>query len=187
MLTNALPARQPSPLGPAAPSLRAVGDLFRPSGGSLPNVTIPNCPALPDWDQQRPYLTGQYLLESLEVEDASTSRQQPLESFSSAVQEIVGVVQHWLCCTSYATLTMLHWLCYTSFAVPALLNSLFYICCNPILCLGPDMSTLAVSPSCASVSTCLKNVKHVTCQIWFWLHLYALNKCTHHVPESLRR
>ncbi|DBA91460.1 hypothetical protein WJX77_003506 [Trebouxia sp. C0004] len=89
VLTNALPARGLSPLGPSAPAARAVGDLFRPPGGSLPNVAVPNCPALPDWNQQRPYLTGQYLMESLEVEQPSTSRQQPLESFSPAVQEIV--------------------------------------------------------------------------------------------------
>ncbi len=94
MLTNALPARGLSPLGPSAPAARAVGDLFRPPGGSLPNVAVPNCPALPDWNQQRPYLTGQYLMESLEVEEPSTSRQQALESFSPAVQEIVGKLPH---------------------------------------------------------------------------------------------
>ena len=89
-VANVLPARGPSPLGPSAPAARAVGDLFRPPGGSFPNVHIPNCPALPDWNQQRPYLTGQYLMESLELEDASASQHQPLESFSPAVQEIVG-------------------------------------------------------------------------------------------------
>ena len=94
-LKNALPApRGPSPLGPpAAPpstNIQRVGDLFRPPGGSLPNVAIPECPALPAWNQQRPYLTGQYLLESLELEDASASRHQALESFSPAVQELVG-------------------------------------------------------------------------------------------------
>ena len=56
----------------------------------MPNVAVPNCPALPDWNRQRPYLTGQYLMESLEVEEPSTSRQQALESFSPAVQELVG-------------------------------------------------------------------------------------------------
>ncbi|KAL0053447.1 hypothetical protein WJX82_005855 [Trebouxia sp. C0006] len=89
VLTNALPARGLSPLGPPTPAARAVGDLFRPPGGSLPNVAVPKCPALPDWNQQRPYLTGQYLMESLEVEEPSTSRQQALESFSPAVQELV--------------------------------------------------------------------------------------------------
>lgn len=94
VLANALPARGPSPLGGPAPTpaARPVGDLFRPPGGSLPNVAVPNCPALPDWNQQRPYLTGQYLLESLELEDESAGRHQPLESFSPAVQEIVGTL-----------------------------------------------------------------------------------------------
>ena len=92
VLTNALPARGPSPLGPTTPAARPVGDLFRPPGGSLPNVAVPNCPALPDWNQQRPYLTGQYLMESLELEDDSASRHQALESFSPAVQEIVGML-----------------------------------------------------------------------------------------------
>lgn len=103
VLTNALPARGPSPLGaPAlAPAARPVGDLFRPPGGSLPNVAVPNCPALPDWNQQRPYLTGQYLMDSLELEDDSASRHQALESFSPAVQEIVGTLHPallWLLC-----------------------------------------------------------------------------------------
>ncbi|KAL3137516.1 hypothetical protein ABBQ38_004802 [Trebouxia sp. C0009 RCD-2024] len=89
VLTNALPARGPSPLGAPTPAARPVGDLFRPPGGSLPNVAVPNCPALPDWNQQRPYLTGQYLMDSLELEDTSGSRHQALESFSPAVQEIV--------------------------------------------------------------------------------------------------
>lgn len=89
VLANPLPARGPSPLGAPTPAARPVGDLFRPPGGSLPNVAVPNCPALPDWNQQRPYLTGQYLMESLELEDGSASRQQALESFSPAVQEIV--------------------------------------------------------------------------------------------------
>ena len=89
-----MPSRGPSPLGPPAvqarADTRAVGDLFRPPGGSLPGVAIPDCPALPSWNQQRPYLTGQYLLESLDLQDASTSRQQALESFSPGVQEVVG-------------------------------------------------------------------------------------------------
>jgi len=89
-----LPARGLSPLGTPTPAARAVGDLFRPPGGSLPNVAVPKCPALPDWNQQRPYLTGQYLMESLEVEEPSTSRQQALESFSPAVQELVGKLPH---------------------------------------------------------------------------------------------
>lgn len=94
VLASALPARGPSPLGAPAPTraARPVGDLFRPPGGSLPNVAVPNCPALPDWNQQRPYLTGQYLMESLELEDESASRHQALESFSPAVQEIVGTL-----------------------------------------------------------------------------------------------
>ena len=54
-------------------------------------MAVPNCPALPDWNQQRPYLTGQYLMESLELEDDSANRHQALDSFSPAVQEIVGM------------------------------------------------------------------------------------------------
>ena len=96
VLTNALPARQPSPLGLTNPSLNpkanAFGDLFGPPGGSLPNVAVPNCPELPDWNHQRPYLTGQWLMEGLEAEEGTSGRQQALESFSSAVQEIVGTV-----------------------------------------------------------------------------------------------
>lgn len=96
VLTNALPARQPSPLGLTNPSLNlrtnAFGDLFGPPSGSLPNVAVPNCPELPDWNHQRPYLTGQFLMEGLEAEEGTSGRQQALESFSSAVQEIVGTV-----------------------------------------------------------------------------------------------
>lgn len=94
VLTNALPARQPSLLGPTKPNSRAdaFGDLFGPPGGSLPNVAVPKCPELPDWNHQRPYLTGQFLMEALEVEDGTSGRQQTLESFSSAVQEVVGIV-----------------------------------------------------------------------------------------------
>lgn len=102
VLTSALPARGPSPLGAPNPAARPVGDLFRPPGGSLPNVAVPNCPALPDWNQQRPYLTGQYLMDSLELEDASASRHQALESFSPAVQEIAGMPCSGRSCCSYA-------------------------------------------------------------------------------------
>lgn len=95
-LTSALPARQPSPLGLTNPNSRAntFGDLFGPPGGSLPNVAVPNCPELPVWNHQRPYLTGQFLMEGLEVEDETSGRQQALESFSSAVQEVVGTVSN---------------------------------------------------------------------------------------------
>lgn len=92
VLTNALPARQLSHLSLSNPNNRAqaFGDLFGPPSGSLPNVTIPDCPQLPDWNHQRPYLTGQFLLEGLELDEAISERQQALESFSSDVQELVG-------------------------------------------------------------------------------------------------
>ena len=111
VLHNALPARGPSPLGGPAPpggltpAARPVGDLFRPPGGSLPNVAVPNCPVLPDWNQQRPYLTGQFLMESLDLEDTSGSQPQAVESFSPAVQEVVGMLNSAVCVLMrYATL-----------------------------------------------------------------------------------
>jgi len=146
VLTNALPARGLSPLGPPAPAARAVGDLFRPPGGSLPNVAVPNCPALPDWTQQRPYLTGQYLMESLEVEDPSTSRQQALESFSPAVQELVGELPHSPapCCDA---------LCCDALCCDAL-------CCDALCC---DALCYAMTPGsvlCCAVLCCV-----LTCSI----------------------
>ena len=109
-LTSALPSRQPSPLGLTNPNSKAnmFGDLFAPPGGSLPNVAVPNCPELPVWNHQRPYLTGQFLMEGLEVEDETSGRQQALESFSSAVQEVVGTVRTTIAVFACETATLQH-------------------------------------------------------------------------------
>lgn len=105
VLTNALPtSRHTSPLGrslgPFDSRQTPFGDLFG-LGSSLPSVAVPNCPELPDWNHQRPYLTGQFLLDAQDAEESGSSRHQALESFSSAVQEIVGMhLQH---CNAVAT------------------------------------------------------------------------------------
>ena len=79
-----------------ASQLPAAGDLFDPQHAQQGReLSLPNRPTMPDWFQQRPYLTGAFLLNRVDQPQTPQQQQQHqqppgLDSFTTAVQEIIG-------------------------------------------------------------------------------------------------